>query len=1127
MTNRHFRSICSAFVVVAAFLLFAAAASAQGRGQIGGTVTDGTGAIVTGASVTVTRNGTGTTNSTKTDSSGVYVFPSLPPADYTVKAVASGFSTFVESNATLQADQALTVNIALKLGAASETVTVTDVPPQVDLTTGTLSQVIDEKRVNDLPLNGRNAAALTTLVPGVVVASSLNIDQGQTKTFPVVAAVTINGTRANQVNYMLDGGNNVDEYTNVNAPFPMPDVLQEFSVETSNYNAEYGQNAGGVVNIITRSGGNSLHGDVFEYVRNRVFNAANYFGYQNGIKTRDFLKRNQFGGTVNGPVVIPHLYNGHDKSFFSFGVQATRIRNNAAGGSAILPTPAQLAGTFTGLGSATIANPTTHTAYPCTPTGTTYTCQVNPADYNSSSLAVLKYLPTITGTDGTYLFFKPSSQNYIEYTARGDQKLTEKDHLELRYFYDRFDNKGVLDTKNLLTYADQASIRYHNALIGETHTFSSNLLNNFIVSYQIEDAARGPIAGAPNVADFGVNIWQPAFKQINQITVGASTASNLFNIGDNPAATFRRNNYTLSDDLRWVKGNHSIAFGFHGETAKMDIDNQFQQPGIFVFNSSTSIVTPMASFLLGGLTAFQQASGQYFNNRYKITGYYAQDSWKVNRRLTLTYGLRYEPFSPQHELKGRQGMFSQSAWAAGQISTTHATALAGLLFPGDTGFVNNMIHPIYTHFMPRIGFAYDVFGDGKTSLRGGAGMFYDTRLPAAFGNIFANAVPYVASVNVNFAGNSLANFSNPYASITGGNPFPAPQPPSPSYFSLANYQNSSFSTFNPNTFRLAETNSFNLTLEQQLQKTLSARIAYVGSTSFHQINPTDINPTWNQGPNLGKRVYYSATNTQNYTNQIATVDTGGIASYHSLQASLQKRVSNGLTAFLNYTWSKAIDNNAFGSSVTAVVTGSSYVLPIYEPNYKRLDHGASDYDHRNVLTMSYVWFLPKFKGGNAAERYAINGWQTNGILTVRSGDPLTVSGANVDGTNLNRDRAVWNGLNPYGGNACAGATTVCRSYLNPANFSQNPGFASNLALTYGNVVKGSFVGPRFTNWDVSLIRAFPIRDAVQMEFRAEFFNMLNHTNFGDPQVTQTSSTFGRITSANDPRIGQLSLKLDF
>ena len=251
------------------------------------------------------------------------------------------------------------MNISLKLGSASETVTVNVEAnaAQVDITSGTLSQVIDDKRVNDLPLNGRNAAALTTLVAGVVIAPNAQADQGATKTFPVAVTITANGTRVGQTNYMLDGGNNVDEYTNVNAPFPMPDAVQEFSVQTSNYNAEYGQNAGGVVNIITKRGGNRYHGDVFEFVRNRAFNAANYFAYVNGVKTVDPLKRNQFGGTIGGPIVDTGALPRHDKSFFFFGYQKTIVHtsNTSASGAAILPTPAQLAGNFnfttTGLGS--------------------------------------------------------------------------------------------------------------------------------------------------------------------------------------------------------------------------------------------------------------------------------------------------------------------------------------------------------------------------------------------------------------------------------------------------------------------------------------------------------------------------------------------------------------------------------------------------------------------------------------------------------------------------------------------------------------------------------------------------------------------------------------------------------
>lgn len=1103
---------------------------AQGLARISGAVTDPTGAVVPNATVVATQLSTGAKTTVTTNGIGEYVFPSLVPAEYSINVTSAGFSGFLLSNVVLQADQALTVNAMLKVGSSAETVNVDTTPPQVDISTGTLSQVIDSQRVNDLPLNGRNAASLTTLVPGIVIAPTQNIDQGITKTFPGLVPVTVNGTRANQTNYMLDGGNNVDEYTNVNAPFPMPDALQEFSVQTSNYNAEYGQNAGGVVNIITRGGGNKFHGDAFEFVRNRVFNAANYFTYLGAVKTRDPLKRNQFGGTINGPIRIPHLYNGQDKTFFAFGVQSTRIRTAALTSTpATLPTPAQLTGTFTGL-SGPISNPKTLAAYPCTPVTagtppkTTYNCTVAPTDYNKSSLALLKFLPTVSGTDGTVQFIKPTRQNLIEYTGRVDQTLGAKDRLLLRYFYDAFDNVGILDLANLLTYSDNASIRYHNALIGETHTFSAGLVNNFILSYQIENAGRGPVAGAPNVNDLGVNVWQPAFKQINQIQ-----AIGFFTVGDNPAATFRRNNYTLADDMRLVKGNHTLGFGFHGEIAKVDVDNQFQQPGIFQFNSNSTVPNALADFLLGGLTTFQQASGQYFNNRYKVTGYYAQDSWKVTPRLTLNFGVRFEPFLPEEEKKGRQGMFSPAARASGQISTTHPTALAGLLFPGDTGFVHNMVNSTYSHFMPRIGFAYDLFGDGKTSVRGGAGQFYDTRLPGVADNIFANSVPYVASVNVSYGAASLGDFSNPYANISGGNIFPAPQPPTASFFTTANYQNSSFSTFDPTTFRVPVTYSYNLTVEQQFGNTLSGRLAYVGSQSFHQINPTDINPVYNQGPNIGKRVYFSATNVQNYTNQIATTDTGGLGSYHSLQASLQKRVSTGLTAFLNYTWSKTIDNNVFGAQgTTAVVAGSSYVLPIYEPDYKRLDRGPSDYDHRNVLSLSYVWLLPQFKGGNAAIRYVVNGWQTNGIYLVRSGDPLTVTGSNVDGTNLNRDRAIWNGQNPYGGNACSGITAACKNYLNTANFSTNPSYTVNVPLSYGNIAKGSFVGPRFQTWDVSVMRSFPIHETTEFEFRTEFFNVLNHTNFGDPQVGQTNTAnFGQIRSANDPRIGQLSLKLLF
>jgi hypothetical protein len=1136
------RSILRHCLALALFsVFFVGSLIAQGYGKISGTVTDATGAVVPDAVVTAIQAGTQARTEVKTNRVGEYIFPSLAPSVYDLSVTAGGFSGYLQQNVLLQADGAVTVNATLKAGDTSQTVTVTTAAVQIDTSTGTLSQVVDTTRVNELPLNGRNAAALTTLVAGVVIAPNQGADQGSQKSFPEVVTIAANGTRANQSNYMLDGGNNVDEYTNVNAPFPMPDSVQEFSVQTSNYNAEYGQNAGGVVNVITKSGTNNFHGDLFEYVRNADLNAANYFGYAQPtpssplLKIRDPLKRNQFGGTIGGPI-------RHDKLFFFFGYQKTisRTASNSATQS-ILPTTAQLAGQFTN----NVFDPST-----CPPGATAASAAmgcsqfagnfINPSRFSQVSLNLLKYLPAPTSS-GIVLFKKPVDQSFSEYTARVDYTLGPKDRATARYFLDKFSQDPVLDLKNLLTYADGSQIQYHNSLISESHTFTENLVNNFILSYQIDDSVRGPASGAINMSDLGVNVWQPGFKSIQSISVSGG-----FSVGDNPKAFFSRANYTLSDDIHWTKGNHSLAFGFHGEISKSDINNESNQPGTFSFAASTT-GDVNASFLLGYLSSFVQGSGQFLNNRDKFYGFYGQDSWKVNRRLTFNYGIRYEPFLPWTEKFHRIGSFSPAALAAGRTSTLYPNAPPGLLFSGDAGVPVNGINSSFKDFMPRLGFAYDVFGDGKTSLRGGGGMFFDTRLNAVWNNGFSNVQPFVTSVSQTYqpgyySGFATGSFASPYSGsnhpIT--NPFPAVQPPPSSTV----FNPNSWIVFDPTGhFPVPVTYVWNLALEQQLAPGLASRLAYVGSHGSHNFTSIDINPTFNNAndpgagglaSNVGKRVY-GIQNAAYSTNQITQTEMNGNTHYHSLQATLEQRVRHGVSLTVNYTWSHATDDLPYNTGVTSAGAGNSYVLPLYEPNYKRLDRGASDFDHRNVIVASYVWEMPKLRTGAMVEKVILNGWQMTGLLQHRSGDALTItSGTNNSGTSLGRDRAVYGGAQPYGTSACSGVSTACRGWFIPSAFATNPAYASNPTLAYGNVIKGALTGPGYTDWDAALHRFFKIRERVNLQFRAEYFNVFNHTNFGDPGTSLSSSSFGRITGTtsnngfvNDPRIAQLSLKLNF
>jgi hypothetical protein len=370
--------------------------SGQGFGRIVGTISDPQGLGIPNARVVVAESATGIQTNTITSQEGLYTVPALRPTQYSLTVTADGFKTFTQSGITLRADETVTLNASLQLGAAAEKVTVSADATPVDTATSTLGQVVDTKRVVDLPLNGRNAAQLTVLAAGVVAAPNDSADQGQTKTFPVVVTISANGSRANVTNYMLDGGNNVDEYTNVNLPFPFPDALQEFSVQTSNYSAEYGQNAGGVVNVVTKSGTNELHGDAFEYLRNREMNARNFFA-----KVADPLKRNQFGATLGGPVILPSLYKGRDKTFFFFGYQGTILRNMQGAQSAFVPTADNEQGIF----SSTVYDPKTSPLTPF-PNNTIPTNRFDPA-----SSAFLKDLPVGVG-NGLVFYQKPVQQNF-------------------------------------------------------------------------------------------------------------------------------------------------------------------------------------------------------------------------------------------------------------------------------------------------------------------------------------------------------------------------------------------------------------------------------------------------------------------------------------------------------------------------------------------------------------------------------------------------------------------------------------------------------------------------------------------------------------------------------------------
>jgi hypothetical protein len=1200
---------CSARLALIAFLLIACTTgrlNAQGYGTISGTASDPSGAVVASATVTATQTQTGREMVVVTSKDGGYVFPSLPPTTYSLSVSASGFQILTQTNITLQANQALTVNLSLHVGSATQTVSVTGDAPQVDTTTGTLSQVIDEARVVDLPLNGRNAASLITLVAGVTDSTNEGngTNQGNGKTFPAAVISSSNGTLPAQSNYLLDGGNNVDEMTNVNGPFPFPDALQEFSVQTSNYNAEFGQSAGAVVNIVTKSGGNRFHGDAFEFLRNGYFNARPYFA-----TVADNIHRHQFGGVIGGPVIIPHWSKGESTQFF-FGYQHTLFHQNSNSSNTTVPTLAEegratgvtyadygnLCNTTSGnkfngsgicVNSVGVSVPTQQITNPFTNVAYAYN-RIPASDFDPASVNYEKVFPTYSGTEapgvigGVVSYFQPTVQFFNEYVARVDHSFGDKDHFFGRYYQNYFNQDAVYNPAMLASYRSYFNTRYQNALISETHTFTSNLLNSFIASYQREVSLRGGPPGSQDITAFGVkNLWQPPTGPYL-----ASTITGYFGASSSAFAGWLRNNYTFNDDLHWVKGNHNLAFGGHFELSKFDVTNVFQGYGGFGFATASQSLggvtyqypNAAANFQMGFMTSFGQGNYELLNDRAHFPGIYAQDSWKVTPRLQFNYGIRWEQFAPWVNRIGQQTAFSPANYAANKSTAMFSTLPAGMLLSGDTGFPPNGLKNKNLQFMPRIGFAYDITGDGKTVVRGGTGIFFQDRMPGFFNLNQAGNVPNTVSVGLTNLGmigsapgaNPGGPFSNPYCTGCAAGAYPNPFPFSLPFPSSHVFPNGILvDEFDPTgNFQVPVTYDYNLTIERQLASSWSVRVAYVASGSRHQFVNLEINPSVNNVgvPTLSglsanaRRVYNSSPTVgpctvgnackANYA-QIVEAAMIGSAGFNSFQGTLEKKMSRGLSLLFNYTFSKTLDDMPQATRVANTQdlnAGASYVFPLYPAgatgvpaaayvtDIKSLDRGLSDIDKPNAISASYVYMLPKLHSGSRILNYAANGWRTSGLFQHHSGDSLTAyMGTDNSLTGLTQDRAQRDFTKDAylkavgaGQGDCKTAGKSCVAWFNPAAFSvpANTGPGTG----FGNVVKGSLRGPGYTNWNAAVVRQFPLYRETNLEFRAEYFNVLNHTLLNNPAVNNpvgSSTAFGTITGSGDPRIAQFALKYTF
>ena len=1107
------------FFTFAALYLSSFAGAQATSAQLAGKITDQTGAVVPNASIDATNTGTGLKWHAISSGEGDYVIPSLPVGAYALKVTVQGFKAFSQSGIVLESGQNARIDVHMEIGSTNETVQVDATAVQVDTTSASIRTEVDTTQIQELPLNTRNTLQLMTLVPGVGNASG----SAASSSLPAVVinqrsgpTLSVNGSRVNGSEISLDGAILVTGLYNRPANLPNPDSIGEFSLLTNSYGAEFGHASGGAFVAVSKQGTNAFHGSAWEFLRNDDLNARNWFAPAPAVKP--ILKQNQFGVAGGGPIL-------KNKAFFYATYEGLRISQVTLFNLATI-TPAEQTGNFSavttqlhdpynatcattgnGPGTGTTAcNYTAANGYP----GTNL---IPKSEWDTMSVNFMNntpYIPVANPATGLWSGQEPYPLSGNQYTIRGDYHPTQHDLTYVRFFH-MVDGATIsppaygsyFNTNDYDIFQDAN----WGTTVRDTHTFTPNLIGDFGFSDTNITTKGTPEGTIVTAAQMGAQYTTGNYNVSPDVTVSGVTS---FGSG-NP---WYENTALKQADakLTWVKGRHLFQFGATALREAEEINwintNSSGNPTF----SGAETGNNWADYLIGKPISFGEYTPYYGNEHTVQLGFYAQDTFKVSSRLTLNLGIRYDVFSPWREIQHDSP--SVVLTNAAYQSTRFPTAPPGLSFPGDPGIPQGTIFMDKSNFAPRLGFSYDVFGDGKTSIRGGYGIYYNPPGAITLANEI-EAPPFEPELV--FTPNT---FTNPYGGTGYTDPFPYPylNPGKNPYFVYpAQY-------YSPDPgLKNAFTQQFNLNVQHEFPKDLMVQVGYVGSQGDRLWDGNQANAAPYSAGGTAANAQARRPFLPQYYGGITRIANIGYSNYNSLQITARKRLSAGYTMQLAYTFAKSLDAGS-----TADADGGTEQNPA-SPIVG--EYARSDFYQKQLLRVNGVWDLPKFTKLGLAQ-YVVGGWELSGIVNYSSGTPFSVTtGSAAPWLGAGRDIGSLR-MNLTGTAApCAGCGSrdnwtkagygyfATTAYSSPAS---TPG-------TFGNSGRNSLLGPSFFATDASLVKNFNFlpREGSKIQLRTDAFNLFNRAPFNNPTTSASSSAFGRITSAGNARQVQVALRLDF